>query len=345
MLSPSPMDAASKDRSRHPLEDSRFREALARMVRRRVPESDAEDIVQSAIAEAFASGKSADDPDGLRRWVWGVARHKVVDHFRRRRRMADELPDVADDRDKPAYDELDLLRWAKRELPAGENAEETLQWMLREADGETLETIAEESNVPAPRVRKRVSRLREYFRERWSGQTAALVALGIVAALLALYALGRKKDDIAKDVPPAPSVRAPLPQEVAEQKRREAFEKCDAGELRPCLDLLDEAKGLDPKGDLSEAVQRARKAAEDKLAPPPVPEPEPTSKMAPPTKAKGDPTAVPTTPTPAPPSSFGPSNVQKPSAPFGKKGAAPKGGFPSDEIKSDSLGSAGSGSK
>jgi hypothetical protein len=249
--------------------------------------------------------------------------------------MSDELPDVADERDKPAYDELDLLRWAKRELPAGENAEETLQWMLREADGETLETIAEESNVPAPRVRKRVSRLREYFRERWSGQTAALVALGIVAALVALYALGRKKDDIAKDVPLVPSVREPLPHEVAEQKRREAFEKCDAGELRPCLDLLDEAKGLDPKGDLSEAVQRARKAAEEKLAPPPTPEPMPTSKMAPPTKGpvKGEPTAVPTTPIPAPPSSFGPSKVQKPSAPMGKKGTFPSDSFQSSDVK------------
>lgn len=315
-----PMDAPSpppsppshaREVSRHPLEDARFREALSRMVRRRVPESDAEDIVQASIAEAFASGKRDEDPDGLRRWVWGVARHKVVDHFRRRRRMTDELPDVADETNPPVHDELDLLRWAKRELPIGENAEETLRWMLREADGETLETIAEESNVPAPRVRKRVSRLREHFRARWSGQVAALVALGVLAVLLAIVALRRGKgDDIAKDKPlPKPSAQEPSPHEVAEEKRRDAFEKCDGGELRRCLDLLDEAQKMDPAGDSAEAVQRARKAANDALSPvpPPMPMKSPDSKDAPTKQMKSDPTAFPT-PTATP---LAPNNAPK----------------------------------
>jgi RNA polymerase sigma factor (sigma-70 family) len=254
----------SAARPAHPLEDPRFREALTRMVRRSVPESDAEDIVQTAIAEALVAGKRDDDPDALRRWVWGVARHKVVDHFRRRRRLADELPDVAGE--DASQGELDLLRWARRELPEGENAEETLRWMLREAEGETLETIAEESNLPAPRVRKRVSRLREHFRARWSGQAAALLALGVVVVVLVVVALRKRTDDIAKDQP-APSLSAPTPgpREVAAEKRRAAFERCGAGAFRPCLDLFDEARGLDPAGDEAEAVQRARKAATDAL--------------------------------------------------------------------------------
>ncbi len=322
------------DRSRHPLEDVRFREALSRMVRRRVPESDAEDIVQASIAEAFAAGKRDEDPDGLRRWVWGVARHKVVDHFRRRRRMTDELPDVADESERPPHDELDLLRWAKRELPAGENAEETLRWMLREADGETLETIAEESNVPAPRVRKRVSRLREHFRARWSGQVAALVALGVLAVLLAIVALRRRGDDIAKDQPaPKPSVREPSPHEVAEEKRRDAFEKCDGGEYRPCLELLDDAKKIDPAGDSSEAVQRARKAANDALAPVPVPPPTKDTPIEEPRgktdikKLAPDPTAFPTPTTPPPNDA---PKVQQKSAPPTKPTAPSKKGFSSE---------------
>mgnify|MGYP003592982575 CR=1 FL=1 len=269
----------SAARPAHPLEDPRFREALTRMVRRRVPESDAEDIVQTAIAEALVAGKRDDDPDALRRWVWGVARHKVVDHFRRRRRLADELPDVAGE--DASQGELDLLRWARRELPEGENAEETLRWMLREAEGETLETIAEESNLPAPRVRKRVSRLREHFRARWSGQAAALLALGVVVVVLVVVALRKRTDDIAKDQP-APSVSAvtPGPREVAAEKRRAAFERCGAGAFRPCLDLFDEAKGLDPAGDEAEAVQRARRAATDALLQRDV-APVPTSSAAP----------------------------------------------------------------
>lgn len=310
------MDQSEKHRSRHPLEDSRFREALARMVRRRVPESDAEDIVQAALVEGFASGRPADDPDALRRWVWGVARHKVVDHFRRRRREASELPDVADERERPAYDELDLLRWAKRELPKGENAEETLRWMLREADGETLETIAEESNVPAPRVRKRVSRLREYFRERWTGQAAALLALGVVLVVLVLvYRWKTTRDDIAKDIPPpAPSQIAPTPHEIAEEKRRFAFERCDAGEYRECLDVLDEAKKIDPAGDTAPPVVRARQAAEKALevVPPPVP----TADFK---KSKGEPTATPSfLPAPIPTPTSAPAPNPKKEAPPAK---------------------------
>jgi len=332
------MDANLKDRARHPLEDQRFREALARMVRRRVPESDAEDIVQASLAEAFASGRPADDPDGLRRWVWGVARHKVVDHFRRRRRESAELPDVADERERPEYDELDLLRWAKRELPKGENAEETLRWMLREADGETLETIAEESNVPAPRVRKRVSRLREYFRERWTGQAAALVALGVVLVVLVVLAYRWKtaSDDIAKDVPPAPSSLPPTPHELAEEKRRFAFEKCDGGQFRECLDLLDEAKRIDPAGDSAPPVVRARQAADEALrvVPPPAPkESKNPIQKDDGRKTKSDPTTpfVPSKPSPkevTPPSKMAPQQNDAPSkmAPQKPSDMKPTGG-------------------
>lgn len=312
----------SAARPAHPLEDPRFREALTRMVRRRVPESDAEDIVQTAIAEALVAGKRDDDPDALRRWVWGVARHKVVDHFRRRRRLADELPDVAGE--DASQGELDLLRWARRELPEGENAEETLRWMLREAEGETLETIAEESNLPAPRVRKRVSRLREHFRARWSGQAAALLALGVVVVVLVVVALRKRTDDIAKDQP-APSLSAPTPgpREVAAEKRRAAFERCGAGAFRPCLDLFDEARGLDPAGDEAEAVQRARKAATDALeqrvAPVPTSSALPSPKFVTP-----PPTSVPQKLAPDP--SARPAPVQTEAPPAKPAPPAPKAG-------------------
>jgi len=312
----------SAARPAHPLEDPRFREALTRMVRRRVPESDAEDIVQTAIPEALVAGKRDDDPDALRRWVWGVARHKVVDHFRRRRRLADELPDVAGE--DASQGELDLLRWARRELPEGENAEETLRWMLREAEGETLETIAEESNLPAPRVRKRVSRLREHFRARWSGQAAALLALGVVVVVLVVVALRKRTDDIAKDQP-APSLSAPTPgpREVAAEKRRAAFERCGAGAFRPCLDLFDEARGLDPAGDEAEAVQRARKAATDALEQRVAPVPT-SSALPSPKNVTPPPTSVPQKLAPDP--SARPTPVQTEAPPAKPAPPAPKAG-------------------
>ena len=48
--------------------------------------------------------------------------------------------------------------------------------MLREGEGEKLETIAAEANVPAPRVRQRVSRLRRYYKARCVTRYDAVVA-------------------------------------------------------------------------------------------------------------------------------------------------------------------------
>jgi len=78
------------------------------MVRRRVPESDAEDIVQSALTEALAARTAPDEPEAMRKWIWGIARNKIADFYRRtRREAAGELPDVAID---PEQDEIELLR-------------------------------------------------------------------------------------------------------------------------------------------------------------------------------------------------------------------------------------------
>lgn len=147
-MSTNESDAGSSERT--PLEDERFRAVLVRALCRRVPEIDAEDIVQAAFVEAVAAGKADEDPVLVRRWIAAVARNRLVDHLRKRREiLTDSLPDVADVR---SPHEADLLRWAELELPDGRSAEETLEWMLREADGESLESIAKESNLPPARV-------------------------------------------------------------------------------------------------------------------------------------------------------------------------------------------------
>ncbi len=166
----------------HALTDPRFRRALTQMVRRRVPESDAEDIVQSSLAEALAAERAPAEMDALRRFVWGIARHKVADFYRRARRERLDVPEM--EGPGAPHTEQDLLRWAARELPDGQDAEQTLDWMLREGEGEKLEAIAEAENVPAPRVRQRVSRLRRHLRERWAIEVAALAAIGVVVALV-----------------------------------------------------------------------------------------------------------------------------------------------------------------
>jgi DNA-directed RNA polymerase specialized sigma24 family protein len=178
--------------------DPSLASALSRFVRARVPESEVEDIVQATLSDALQAEQHPEQDEDIVRWVWGICRHKVVDWFRRMRR---EVPrDLEGDDAVPAESAptsaLDLMRWAQKELPAGKENEQTLEWMLREGEGEKLESIAAEANVPAPRVRQRVSRLRRYFKARWAAQTAAVAAL-LLVSLAIFLALRGKKEEIA----------------------------------------------------------------------------------------------------------------------------------------------------
>lgn len=188
--------------------------ALSRFVRARVPESEVEDIVQSTLSDALQAEDHPEQDEDIVRWVYGICRHKVVDWFRRMRR---EVPrDLENDDSAPAESAptsaMDLMRWARKELPEGKENEQTLEWMLREGEGEKLENIAAEANVPAPRVRQRVSRLRRYFKARWAAQTAAVAALLLVSIAIFL-ALRGKKEEIAPRPEPSfePSSLPPPP--------------------------------------------------------------------------------------------------------------------------------------
>src|SRR5688572_13371002 len=165
-----------------------LRSALIAMVRKRVPESEVEDIVQSALAEAVESPNAPKEPEALRRWIFGVAKNKVVDYHRRAGRErpgGDDLPEVPN---APApHAEADLLRWAERHLPEGDDAKKTLDWMLREGEGEKLESIALSEHVPAPRVRQRVSRLRRHFKTHWQKEVALLATLGVLMSVAIFF--------------------------------------------------------------------------------------------------------------------------------------------------------------
>lgn len=229
-----------------------LRAALIAMVRKRVPESEVEDIVQQALAEAIESPHAPEDSESLRRWIFGVAKHKVVDYHRRAGRESFDLPDVEG---TPApHVEADLLRWAERNLPDGAENKKTLDWMLREGEGEKLESIAASEKLPPPRVRQRVSRLRRHFKENWQREVALLAALGVIVSAVVIFIM-------RKDGP------EPITHEVvdprAEPMRRLALEKCAKDEWKPCLEGLDDARRLDPAGDARPEVQKARQAASE----------------------------------------------------------------------------------
>lgn len=164
-----------------------LRDALRTLARRKVAEADVEDIVQVVLAEAATSAHRPEDPTSARKWIYGILRNKIADYHRRPKR--EEL--VSEVRDEPqehgAHDTQEvrsLLEWAMRELPSGMDARRTLEWLVRESEGETLEEIAQSEQLPAEQVRQRVSRLRRFFRER---RVATAVGFAVLVAISVAY--------------------------------------------------------------------------------------------------------------------------------------------------------------
>lgn len=177
------------------LADQGLRRDLSRAMSRWVAAADVEDVVQATLVEALASPRLPTDPESIRKFVFAIARQRAADHHRRNKRESRRVLDVTEVNDPAAShpEDADLLRWAERELPEADGAKQTLEWMLRESDGETLADIAAEERLNPPVVRKRISRLRRFYRERWSRQLATLGVLTLLAVGVAVLAHRRPR--------------------------------------------------------------------------------------------------------------------------------------------------------
>lgn len=284
------------------------RQQVERFVRRRVPASEVDDIVQTVLVDALASASPPDEEAAFKRWLMGVARHKVADHHRRKQRQ----PSTAElgenlEGDRPDVDARDLSRWAARQTEGSEDDERTLEWMAREGAGEKLAHIAEDEALPATMVRQRVSRLRRFMRARWKEE---LAAVAIVTGIILWWQVRRAPEP--RVVVPTPDVVDPdsLRDRRAAKLRERALADCAAERWDACEEGLDTAAGLDDTSDARPEVQRARQAIGRARAPKPAPSTsasaEPSSKQttAPPTQLV-DPkkeVAVPKRPPPKKPS-------------------------------------------
>ncbi|CAN93602.1 putative membrane protein [Sorangium cellulosum So ce56] len=286
-------------------------------MRRRVPSGEVDDVVQTVLCDALASQGRPADPTELRRWLLGIARHKVADHHRRSaREAATELPDLPVG--PPPVEARELARWAEEQASASRDARQTLSWMAREGEGEKLESIAADEQVPAARVRQRVSRMRRWMKERWMAELAAVAALAILAFVVARLLRSTSEAPVIAPLPepqpsappdgPSPPIAPPSPLDALERARSlraEALRACDEAAFRRCLDQLDEADRLDPAGRDAPEIAAARERALEALraptekAPAPVndkldrkdesnsrPAPTPRPKVAPPPAQK-----------------------------------------------------------
>lgn len=301
------------------LADPGLRRALEEFVRRRVRDTEVDDVVQTVLCDALAAPGRPGEPEELRRWLFGIARHKVADlHRRSSREVAAELPDLAVE--PPPVEERELARWAERQAASSHEAKQTLAWMAREGEGEKLESIAAEEQVPAARVRQRVSRMRRWMKERWLAELAAVAALAILAIVLArLLRRSPELPELAPRPEPAPSaplLDPPLPldrEREARPLRAEALRACDKAEWQRCLEGLDQAAKLDAAGDSApevvEARARARRALDGNQRDLTVPDTSPTGRIPAPKR-------LPNTITPGPRSKVAPvPSTMKPSKP------------------------------
>jgi RNA polymerase sigma factor (sigma-70 family) len=252
--------------ARKALGDPAVRRVVEKFVRRRVPPSDVEDVVQTVFCDALAAADRPVESTELTRWLLGIARHKVVDRHRRAlREPPAELPEIPAG---PApLEARALARWAEQQAGDRSDAKKTLDWMAREGEGEKLDAIAEEERVPAARVRQRVSRMRRWMKERWAAELAAVAMLTLLA-LAAWWLLHDAAPPEAHDRSgPLPGIvpEAPSPLERARSLRADALRACDRGAFRDCLDGLDAARALDPVGDRDPAVDAARAGAQRAL--------------------------------------------------------------------------------
>jgi RNA polymerase sigma factor (sigma-70 family) len=304
----------SDPRPRTALGQPEFRKLLVDFVKRRVPPADVDDVVQTILCDALAAASPPEDRDELRKWLVGIARHKVADFHRKSKREAPiETPEQEA---APApLEAREMVRWAEEQAASTRDARQTLEWMAREGEGEKLESIAEDEQLPAARVRQRVSRLRRWMKQRWLAELAAVAALALLAFIA--YRILRPKDEAPEARPdhpellPRPEPQPESPVERARALRAEARERCEAREWQPCIERLDQAKGLDPAGDAASDVQALRDEARRAQEPLPLQEKKeeidskkeltPLPKVAPSSTATPPTTAKPKSPPPVKP--------------------------------------------
>lgn len=138
------------------------------------------------------------DPEELRRWVAGIARHKVADYHRRARRMV-----LDDECDGVAAEPPVVARGVLAEVAAAATTDrerEALGWLVREHAGEKLSEIALEAGLSGDVVRQRVSRLRRALRARLGPLLVILLAIGAAGAL---WGTSRPEPIVAEPKPEA----------------------------------------------------------------------------------------------------------------------------------------------
>lgn len=151
-----------------------FVRGLRAFISRRVPASDAEDVLQEALARLHEAASSLRDTDRAEAWVFSIARRTIADYYRtKERRPVDQTvgraQDVADENAQAtenlaSYDgehdvHEEVLSWLR---PMAEELPEMYRRPLIMADfeGYTQQEVADEIGLSLSGAKSRVQRAR-----------------------------------------------------------------------------------------------------------------------------------------------------------------------------------------
>lgn len=160
----------------------RFSDPLFGYLRRRlVPRTElAEDLLQDVFLTAFDSLPRLREPSMLRSWLFGIARHKVEDHYRNLLRE----PESIEDEDpggfdvgswEPLFDETidrERLHAQARDVLASlpERYAKVLLWRYWEK--RSAMEMSEMSGRSSKAIERLLARARAQFKRRWDEQSA-----------------------------------------------------------------------------------------------------------------------------------------------------------------------------
>jgi DNA-directed RNA polymerase specialized sigma24 family protein len=196
----------------HQLGARDLRRNLTAMLERRLPREDVDDVAQTVLCDALQAERIPADPVELRKWLAGIARHKVADFHRSRARTSARTDRL--DAEGAAEPESPPAPLEAREVLANVIGEtttdrdrETLGWLVREHAGDRLADIAKEAGLPSPVVRQRVSRMRRALRKRWAAALAFVFLLGGLAGGAYTFSSSGAGGGVA--IAPDPSIASP----------------------------------------------------------------------------------------------------------------------------------------
>ncbi len=157
-----------------------FVDGLRRFIAGRVPEVDAEDVLQDTLVRLHEAADSLRDADRAEAWVFSIARRAIADFYRDRERGPDEEPvgrAPAEATDEPpatenlaGYDgdhdvHEEVLSWLR---PMAEELPEKYRCPLVMADfeGHTHQAVADELGLSRSGATSRIRRARAKLRDR-----------------------------------------------------------------------------------------------------------------------------------------------------------------------------------